>query len=217
MIALEDAAHESAVDRAAVFRLELGQPLPALGERRAAFAGPDEGVEREPRHALGMALGEQRRFQGTRRDAVQKQFFIDVPRSHCHIIGAVRNVAIDRPRLVRAAVALVVEAPGIEAARGKPFHRRGIRPPGHLQVESGLRRHGRAVHEQDRPPGRSGRGFLPQEKLDVALPGPVLLAVHRFRSPSRCYIPQILCKNPPARRRAPWRWTPGRWTRSRSC
>jgi hypothetical protein len=46
MIAIEDAVHESAIDRPAVLRLELGQALLALGGWRcaksAAFSAPDE-------------------------------------------------------------------------------------------------------------------------------------------------------------------------------
>ena len=52
-------------------REELRQLLAPLLERRRAFAGPDERVEREPRDALGMALREQRGAQRARRDAVR--------------------------------------------------------------------------------------------------------------------------------------------------
>src|SRR5207249_11090789 len=48
--------------------------LLAVGERRASLTGPDEGVEREARHALRVALREQRRLERARRDAVQQQF-----------------------------------------------------------------------------------------------------------------------------------------------
>jgi hypothetical protein len=64
MIALEDRAHELAVDRAPVLGAELRQPLAALGERRRAFAGPDHGVERKPCDHLRVTLREQGRAQG---------------------------------------------------------------------------------------------------------------------------------------------------------
>ncbi|MCD6041811.1 MAG: hypothetical protein K0R40_1414 [Burkholderiales bacterium] len=76
MVAGKDAAHEGAVDRAAVLRLELGQLLASLGQRRAALAGPDEGVQREPGHPLGMALGERGGAQRARRDAVHQQLLV---------------------------------------------------------------------------------------------------------------------------------------------
>src|SRR5258706_15699706 len=113
MIALEHAAHERPVDRPAVYFLILGQTLLALLERRAAFAGPDEGVQREPGHALGMALREDRGAQRSRGNSVEKQLLRpgglhDVMGHLVQVVGAVRDVAIDRALLVRAAVALVV-------------------------------------------------------------------------------------------------------------
>ncbi len=65
MVALEDRAHELAVDRPAILGAELGQPLAALGERNRTLAGPHHGVEREPGDHARMALREQRRPQGT--------------------------------------------------------------------------------------------------------------------------------------------------------
>src|SRR5258705_7322331 len=61
MIAIKNAAQKIAVDRPPVYFQELRQFLAPLFERRAAFAGPHEGVEREPRDALRMALREHRR------------------------------------------------------------------------------------------------------------------------------------------------------------
>ena len=49
---------------------ELRQLLAPLEERGRALAGPDEGVERESRDALGMALREERCAQRARGDAV---------------------------------------------------------------------------------------------------------------------------------------------------
>jgi len=141
MVAVEDAVHESAIDRPAVLRLELGQALPALGERRAAVTRPDEGVERQARDALGMALGEERRLQCARRDAVHQHRLADVLRGGRDVIRAVGDVEIDRPGLVRAPVALVVHRPGLEPLLGKPFHRGRMRSPGHLQIEGRLRGH----------------------------------------------------------------------------
>src|SRR5215510_59160 len=60
MIALEDRAHEFAVDRTAVLRAELRQPLGALGERRRALAGPDHGVAGKPRHHFRVTLRKKR-------------------------------------------------------------------------------------------------------------------------------------------------------------
>src|SRR5262245_43850576 len=73
MVALEDRAHELAVDRAPVLGAELGQTLAALGQRGRAFAGPHHGVEREPRDHLRMALREQRRAQRARRNPVHQE------------------------------------------------------------------------------------------------------------------------------------------------
>ena len=70
MVALEDRAHEFAVDRPPVLGAELGQPLAALGERRGALAGPHHGVEREPRDHVRVALREQGRAQRARRNPV---------------------------------------------------------------------------------------------------------------------------------------------------
>ena len=56
-----------------LLREELGQLLAPLLERRRAFAGPDERVERQPRDALGVALREQRGAQRARRDAVGQE------------------------------------------------------------------------------------------------------------------------------------------------
>jgi hypothetical protein len=73
MVALEDRAHELAIDRPPLGLEELRQLLAALDEGRAAFAGPDMGVEREPPHAVRMTLREQRGAQGARRNAVHQQ------------------------------------------------------------------------------------------------------------------------------------------------
>ncbi len=72
MVAREDAAHELAVDRPAVARAELRQALAALRERRAAFAGPHQRIERCPLHALGMALCKEPRPQRARRGTVKE-------------------------------------------------------------------------------------------------------------------------------------------------
>src|SRR4051812_42813448 len=129
MVALEDAVDERAVDRPAILRLEFGQALAALLERRATVARPDECVERKARHAPRMALGEERGLQRARRDAIDQQLLRAGMAQHVfaaggEIIGAVRDVEVDRPRFVRAAVAFVVHAPGVEAALGEPLHYR---------------------------------------------------------------------------------------------
>src|SRR5438094_7646145 len=130
-----------------------------------------------------MALGEKRRLQCTRRDAVEEELLRTRLAQHVfgsgrEIIGAVRDVAIDRPPFVRAAVALVVHAPGVVALRNEPFHRRRMRAPGHVQIEGGLRGHRRAVHEENRAARRLRRALAPEKKLNVALAGPVFGAVH---------------------------------------
>jgi hypothetical protein len=63
MVALENRVDERAVDGAALRRQELRQLLAPLVQRRRAFAGPDERVQREALHALGVALGEERRTE----------------------------------------------------------------------------------------------------------------------------------------------------------
>jgi hypothetical protein len=70
VVAVEDRVHEGAVDRPPLAGEELGQLLASLLERRRAGAGPDEGVQRQARDALGVALREQRRAQRARADAV---------------------------------------------------------------------------------------------------------------------------------------------------
>ena len=93
------------------------------------------------------------------------------------VVGAVGDVVVLRAVLVGAAVALVVHGPGVEAARREPVHHRGIRPARHVEVEGRLRRHRRAVHEEDGAALRHARrrGLLvPQEELHVALLRPVL-------------------------------------------
>ena len=77
MVALEDRAHEFAVDRTPVLGAELGQPLAALRKRRGAFAGPHHGVEREPRDHVRVALREQRRAQCAGRNPVDQKRALD--------------------------------------------------------------------------------------------------------------------------------------------
>src|SRR5215468_3893172 len=98
MIALEDRAHERAIDGPALAREDLRQLLAPLDERRRALAGPHKGVEREPRHALGMTLREERRAQRARRDPVggQLAYFSrtkDVVGRRLEIVSAVGDVA----------------------------------------------------------------------------------------------------------------------------
>src|SRR5574339_218014 len=92
------------------------------------------------------------------------------------VVRAVRDVAVDRPRLVGAPIALVVHAPGVEAARHEPVHHRRVRPSRHLEVEGRGRGHGRAVHEEHRALRlvEGGRRLAPQKKFDLSLAGPVL-------------------------------------------
>ncbi len=188
MIALEDAVHERAVDRPAVPGRELGKFFPSLGERRAALARPHEGVEREARDALRVRLGEERRPQRPGGDAVHEQLprargLEDIFAAGGEIVGAVRNVAVDRARFVGATVTLVVHAPGLEAAGREPVHHRGIGAAGDFQIESRLRGHRGAVHEEHgaAPLRARGREFLPEKQPDLvpALADPVLLPSFR--------------------------------------
>ena len=184
MVALEDRADELAVDRPPLGLEELRQLLSPLDQRRAAFAGPDMGVEREPPHAVRMALREQRGAQRARRDAVHQQRpgvvagLEDVVGGGLEVVGALGDRGVDAAILGGAAVALHVHAPGVEALADEIVHR--ARPARHLQIEGRLRRHRRAVHEQDGAAVRAvlGAPLLPQEQLDVALLGPVFVALN---------------------------------------
>src|SRR6185436_14221264 len=134
--ARKDAAHERTVDRAAVHGSEFGQALLPFRKCRAALAGPDEGVESESGDTFRVTLVEKSRLQSAGGDAVNEEFacagFLrDELRAGRKIVGTVGYVAIDRPRLVRASVAFVVHAPGVESARSKPVHHVGVRPAGH--------------------------------------------------------------------------------------
>ena len=187
MVAAEDRMHERAIDRPAIYRLEFGEPLAPLLERRRAFAGPDHGVEREPRHQFRMALGEQRGAQRAGGDAVNQQRplapqLLDIKRGRVAVVGAKGDRRVVIAVLGGAAIALHVDAPTVEAARGEPVHHRGIGPSRHPQVESRLRGHRGTVHEQDGAGGLGGIAcaFLPQEQLHAAvLFGPMLLALDR--------------------------------------
>src|SRR5690606_35553543 len=75
VVAVEYGVHERAVYGAPLVRLPLVELLCALFQSRAALAGPYEGIEREARHALRMALGEHRRAQGAGRYAVDHELF----------------------------------------------------------------------------------------------------------------------------------------------
>ena len=109
------------------------------------------------------------------------------------IVGAVGDVAIDRARLVGAAIALHVDAPAIESEPGEIIHHRGMGPARNLEIECRLRGHRRAVHEQDGglAVGRSG-AFLPQEEFHISLARPMLparnlgaaLPFHRAHTPT---------------------------------
>ncbi len=182
VVAVEDRMHEGAVDRPAVLGQELGQPLAALRQRRAAFTRPHHGVERQAGHHLGMTLGEQRGAQRPRRDAVDQEGALaaqplDVGRGREAVVGAEGDRRIVVASLFGAAVALHVDAPGVVAVMGEPFHHRRIRAARDVEIEGWLARHRRAVHEQHDPlgVGRIPGAFVPQEELHVAfLGGPVL-------------------------------------------
>ena len=182
----EDAAHEGPVDRAPVLRPELRQALSPLRERRAPLARPDEGVERQAPDALGMALGEQGRAEGSRRDPV-RQVRADAPRPgdvvrrDLQVVGAGRDVGVDVAVLVRPSVALHVDAPRVVAESGKVVHRRRIGSPRDLEVEGRLGAHRGPVDEENRPSRlrRRGGGLLPEEQAHRALLGPVFTSEDR--------------------------------------
>src|SRR3546814_8703534 len=73
MIAREDRLHEGVVDRPPLRGREFRQLLAALLQRRAALAGPHEGVERQALHPLRMALGAERGAQRAGGDAVRSE------------------------------------------------------------------------------------------------------------------------------------------------
>ena len=116
-----------------------------------------------------MALGEQRRAEGARRDAVREVRAHaagagDVVRRRRQVVGAGRDVGVDVPVLVRPPVALHVDAPGVVAQTGEVVHRRGVGPARNLEVEGRLGAHRGPVDEQDRPSrlGRSRRRPSPR-------------------------------------------------------
>src|SRR5262245_55936985 len=129
MVAIENTMHKGAVDGPAVLRLKLWQLLSPLGQGRTTLSGPHEGVEGEARDPLRMLRGEERSFQRSRRDTVDEKLRYtgrarDVFGTRGEIVGAVGDVTVDRALLIRAAVALVIHAPGVKAARRKPIHHR---------------------------------------------------------------------------------------------
>ena len=79
-------------------RLEFGQLLAPLLERRRAFAGPHHGVEREPRDHLRVPLGEHRGAQRAGRNAVNEE------RAACRAASGYRaRRRSSRRRLARSA------------------------------------------------------------------------------------------------------------------
>ena len=105
-------------------------------------AGVDQRVEHDAPDALRVALGEQADAQRARRRAVEGglagNVLLHVLRHGKDVVGAAGDVGVDRPRLIRAAVALAVEAPGVVAQAREPVHHRRMRAAGDLQV---VRRH----------------------------------------------------------------------------
>ena len=82
------------------------------------------------RYPLRMALGVQRRAQGSRRSPLQHQpclarFTRDHFNDSRHVIGAGGHIGIHRPVLVRAAVAFAIEAPGVIPQARKGSGQRG--------------------------------------------------------------------------------------------
>jgi hypothetical protein len=162
MIAGEDRMDEGAVDRPAVGGAELGKLLGPFGERRAAFAGPHHGVERKPRHHVGVVLGKQRSAQRARRNPIDEKRprraaqYADIACGRETVLSAASDRGIVVASLGRASIALHVHAPSVVAATGKEFHGGGVRPPRHVKIEGRLRRHGGAMDEQDGTARRRG-------------------------------------------------------------
>ena len=178
MVALEDRAHECAVDRAA-----LGSPgTPAA----SCAAAPASGCLRRSRRRRrapgatrardGAARTARRAARPTRCRRSRKLAIAarakDVVGGRGQVVGAVGDVAGDVALLVAAAIALHVDAPADEAALGEPVHHRRVGPARHGEVEGRLRGHRRAVHEQHRrlALGRADE-LLPQEQAHVAVGG----------------------------------------------
>ena len=186
MVAREDRMHESAVNGPPVLGLESRKPLAPLGQRRAAFARPYHGIERQAFDVLGPAFGVNSRPQGTGRDAVDQKPFTaldatNVVARRFQIVCAVGDIAVDVAVLARSAIAFHVDTPGDEAAAHKPIHHGSVGPARDLEIKGRLRRHRRAVNEQNRaarPIRRNGR-LAPHEQFDVALFRPMFLAWNR--------------------------------------
>ena len=175
VVAGEDAFDHRAVDRPALVVAPLIDALAALGQGRAALAGPDEGVERDAPDAFRLALGEQRGTQCARRGAVHQQLRVatrpgDVLAHRSQIVGTVGDVAIDVTRLGRTPVAFVVQAPGVVAQACEAVHHRILGLARHLQVEYRGAGHRGPMHEQERAAGRRAfracQALAPHEQPD---------------------------------------------------
>ena len=126
----------------------------------------------------GMALREQSGAQCARRRAVEQQclpagLVEDVRGGRRQVVGAARNIGVDRPPFVGATIPFAIDAPRVVTQAREPVHRRCLGLARNLQVEHRRRRYRRAVHEQDR--AAAGRRFhdmlAPQEELDAVGPG----------------------------------------------
>jgi hypothetical protein len=148
-----------------------------------------------------MVLRKQRRAQCARGDAVDQQRplaaqALDIGRGAAAVLGAIGDRGVVVAGLGGAAVTLHVHRPGVIAVAGEELHRRGVRPPRHVEVEGRLRGHRGAVDEQDRRPrlGGIGGALVPQEQIHLALAGPMFGAgqavlqarfVHELAFPER--------------------------------
>ena len=197
MVAVEDRVHEGAVDRAAVLGAELRQLLGPLGQRRAAFAGPHHGVEREPLDAFRMALREHG-AQRARRDAVDQErpgsaCLQDVVGGGREVVGAVGDVAVD------VASCRSGRSPPCRRTRCRsraprtspwPTIRGGPPPAGRRSAATPSRSRARTGSCRRRP---ARRPLLPQEQAHVALVGPVFVAArHRWLIPACSYCLLLL-------------------------
>jgi hypothetical protein len=91
------------------------------------------------------------------------------------VLRAGRNRGVVVAGLDGAAIALHVDRPCVVTVPGEELHDRGIRPPREVEIEGRLRRHRRAVDEQDDALRgcRIDRASVPHEQLHVAFFGPM--------------------------------------------
>ena len=139
----------------------------AVGQRRAPFAGPYEGVQSDAFRAPGIALREERDTQRARGGAVEHRARVVGDARHVlgcsrDVVRAGRYVGVDRTALVGPAVTFAVDAPGVVAKAREPVHHRVLGLARHLQIEHRRPGHRRAVHEENGAASRAARSRIAQ-------------------------------------------------------